>query len=153
MNERLLMEKLFSKIPSIESWQFTQGRICYDAIVKTNKNETILVETKVRAIERDKYEDYILEVQKLIGLLKRKKDNGYDKIYYCNFFKTEKSEMQEFIIFDLTPRIEQWKLIPPDVIFKYMNKATFLGDNKTLKEVIMLRYDDKTDCKGIFALN
>jgi hypothetical protein len=147
------MTKLFSIIPSITNYTFTEGRICYDAIVNTDKNETILVETKVRNIEIDKYDEYILELQKLISLINRKKKNNYNKIYYINFFPHENSAMQQFIIFDLTPRIEDWKLIQPEIIKKYMNKATCDGDDKVVKEIIMLRYNDKTDCKGIFALN
>lgn len=153
VTERQLMEKLFSKIPSIVSYEFTSGRICYDAIIKTDKEQTILMETKVRNIEIDAYENYILEVQKLISLINKKKLNNYDKIYYCNFFKSKDSLLQEFIIFDLTPRIEMWKYDKPTIIYRRMNRATCQGDDKVLKEIIMLEYDPKIDYKGIMPMN
>lgn len=153
--ERYLAERLFSHIPTINTYMFTEGKICYDTIITLNNGSRILGEIKVRSCEANQFPDYILQVDKLINLIKRAKLNGFELIYYINFFNNDKtSTMKDFIIFDLTPRIQEWKVNRPIVIKKYMNDATFKSKTyKVEKEVIMLKYDEKTDMRGTFCLN
>jgi hypothetical protein len=152
--ERNLCEKLFSIIPEIEAYRFTEGKICYDVVIMTKSKKVILGEVKVRSFEIHKYDTYILEVSKLISLINKQKKLGSDRIYYINFFSNKSEGVMDFIIFNLTERIKTWKKVKPITIKKYMNAVTYISkEDKVEKEVIMLVYDDKIDCQGVITVN
>jgi len=153
-NERYLADKLFQHIPTIENVEYTSGHICYDAII-TLKNQTkIISEFKVRSFEANKYPDYILQVDKLVNLTKRKKQNNYDMIYYINFFQGKDKTNIEFIIFNLSGRKEQWQQNKPIIKKMWMNAETHKSTTfKVEKQVILLQYDEKIDMRGNFILN
>ena len=153
INERKLADELFKLIPTIESVEYTQGRICYDCLIKMKNQKTVLGEIKVRNIEINKYPDYILEVSKLISLINKYKKLGSDRIYYINFFSNKIEGIKDFIVFDLTARMKVWKENKPKIYKKYMNKVTYISNEKVCKEVIMLQYDEKIDMKGIMNCN
>jgi hypothetical protein len=151
--ERHLAEELFKLIPTIKEYTFTEGRVCYDTIITLNNDKKILGEIKVRSFQINKYPDYILEGSKLISLINRKKKDGFDLIYYINFF-TNKDKLYDFIVFDLTARIKTWKINKPIITKMWMNAETHLSTTiKVPKEVILLKYDPEMDCKGILPLN
>lgn len=153
-NERTLAARLFSHIPTIKGYTFSEGKLCWDAIITLDDDRKVLSEFKVRNFEADKYPDYILEVAKLVNLINKTKENGYDLLYYINFFENSNPALKDFIIFNLSERIKVWKVKPPQTIFKSMNKATFMSIyDKCEKEVIMLSYDEKIDCRGIITMN
>ena len=153
-NERFWAEQLFKIFPNIKEYQFTNGRICYDVIITLHNTKTILGEIKVRNIKIDKYDDYILEASKLVSLIKKYKKLNNDKIYYINFFNNEYEGIKDFIIFDLSARLADWKINKPIITKKWMNAETYKSrDNKIEKEVILLKYNDKIDCKGLLSLN
>ena len=153
-DERYLLEILLSHFKTIENYNFTSGRICYDAEIFLKNKKTILSEVKVRKFKIDTYPDYILQVDKLISLINKAKTKGNDLIYYINFFKSEYKNRKDFIIFNLTPRIMEWKTNKPTVINKWMNAETCVDNpNKISKQVIMLNYNPKIDCMGNFYIN
>lgn len=152
-NERYLCYKLFQHIPTIRDYYFTNGKIAFDTIITLENETKILGEVKVRQFEANKYPDYILEVSKLISLIKRHKEKGTDLIYYFNFFDGKKPEIKEWIIFNLTPRIMNWKVNKPKIEKRWMNEATFVSNHKIQKEVIMLQFNPETDMRGFLALN
>jgi hypothetical protein len=152
--ERKYAEELFKIMPDIKSYTFTEGKICYDTEIILNNDVKILGEIKIRQFDIHKYDSYILEVAKLISLIKKYKKMGSDRIYYINFFKGEYDGIKTFIIFDLTPRIEIWKTIRPKIYKKYMNRETFKStEDKISKDVILLEYDCNIDCQGILSVN
>lgn len=153
-NERYLGEQLFIRIPTIKEFDFTTGRICYDSVVTTTEDKKIIVEIKVRKFKREKYNTYILQVDKLQNLIKRAQKLNLDQIRYVNFFECDDPSQVEFIIFDLTPRIKAWQKHPPKVETIPMNSETWKStEYKVYKQVIMLTYDPKIDSKGDFSLN
>lgn len=153
-NERYLADKLFQHISSIEKVEYTSGHICYDAIITLKDQTKIISEFKVRNFEANKYPDYILQVDKLINLSKRKKQNNYDMIYYINFFQGKDKTNIEFIVFNLTGRKEQWNKNKPIVKKMWMNAETHKSRTfKVEKEVILLQYDKDIDMRGNFILN
>lgn len=153
-NERYLATRLFAHFNTIKEYSFTEGHICYDFLIKLIDDKTIIGEIKVRNFKTDKYPDYILQVDKLIGLIKRATRNNYDKIYYVNFFKSEDNTRKEFIIFDLTVRIKEWKVNRPTVKRMLMNAETHKSTEvKVFKDVILLKYDENIDMRGNFSLN
>ena len=153
-NERLLATRLFDHIPTIKSYEFTSGKIAYDTSIELQNGMKILGEIKVRNFDVDAYPTYILQVDKLVSLIKRAKTNGYDLIYYLNFFNNPNPTLRSFIVFNLSKRIEIWKVEKPKVEIRYMNAATFASTTyKIPKEVIMLSYDPNMDWKGAFVLN
>jgi len=155
INERFLTSRLLSHIPTVASVEYTKGRIAYDAIVKLTNQKTVLVEVKVRNCFESTYPDYILQVDKLVNLLKYKKQNGYDFIYYINYFKNPSSSgLRDCIIFNLGERAQRWKTDKPKVEKKWMNNETCVStDYKVMKDVIMLTYDPTIDMKVTFTLN
>jgi len=154
-NERYLGEKLFTQMgPGIEEFSFTQGRECYDASIYMKNGTKIIGEIKVRDMVVDKYPDYFLEVQKLQNLIKKCNSVKYHKIYYINFFNNENPYMKDFIVFDLTPRLWEWKTNPPKVENLWMNAATFKSrTQKMSKAVIRLKFDERYDMKSSIFLN
>lgn len=153
-NERYLTDKLFRGIGTIKTYSFTTGNICYDGTCTTTNDVTILFEVKVRSFKADKYPDYILQVDKLISLINRAKNMNLKRIYYINYFITDTPGVYDFIIFNLTPRIEEWKKTKAPVVQKSMNAATFKStENKIIKEVILLKYDETMDARGNFVAN
>lgn len=152
--EKFLGTKLFDLIPTIKTVVWTEGKVCYDTLITLQNDKTILGEIKVRNIKIDDYNDYILEVSKLVSLINKSKKIKSDKIYYINFFPNKVEGIKDFIVFDLSPRIKDWKINKPKVIQKYMNKVTYLStDDKILKEVIMLQYDPSLDLRGLISIN
>jgi len=150
--ERYYATKLFKYIPEIIDFTFTSGRICYDCIIKT-VDKTILGEIKIRNFGINKYNTYILEVEKLLGLCKKAHKDKFDRIYYVNFFESEHPNNKDFIIFNLLPRIKEWKINSPKIEQKYMNAKTYISDDyKIIKNVIMLEYRSDIDAKGILTL-
>jgi len=81
-DERELTDKLLSHIPSVESVEYTKGRIAYDAIITLKNNKKILTEVKVRNCFIETYPNYVLQVDKLVSLLKYKIKNGYEMILF-----------------------------------------------------------------------
>lgn len=153
-NERYLGEQLFKRLPTIKEYEFTTGRVCYDSLVTTKDNKKIIVEIKVRRFKREKYNTYILQVDKLQNLIKRANKLNLDQIRYINFFETDNPAVVEFIIFDLTPRIKEWTKHPPKVEVIPMNVETWKStENKIYKQVILLEFDPKIDAKGDIGLN
>ena len=152
-NERILADKLFQLFDTIQDYYFTQGKICYDTVITLKNGTTILGEMKVRNFKADKYPDYILQVDKLLALINKAKNKGH-LIYYINFFESETTGMKDFIIFNLSARIPEWKVNKPVVVKKWMNDATFKStEYKVTKEVIMLQYDETKDMRGSFSIN
>ena len=138
-NERYLATQLFKSIKTVKSYSFTQGRICYDFIVNTTDDKSIIGEIKVRSFDISKYPDYILQVDKLLGLIKRAKANKFDKIYYINFFISDKKGHIDYIIFELTERINEWKINRPQIKNMLMNAETHKSkEYKVWKDVILL---------------
>ena len=152
-NERLLTGKLLKRYDNIDKFKFTSGRICFDTEIHFRNGVKALMETKVRTFEIDRYEDYILQVDKLKSLIKKAQKKGSNAIFYVNFFNSDNPGVKDFIIFDLTSRIQEWKTKRPQVKRMYMNAVTYLGNQKIEKEVIMLRYDENIDRKGQISLN
>lgn len=152
--ERLLGTHLFKNIPTIKSYYFSTGHTCFDGVITTIKETNILFEIKVRQFDINKYDTYILEVDKLLNLIKKAKKNSFKIIYYINFFKNEETGLYDFLIFNLTERIRRWKTVKPLVERRWMNAQTYLSTtNKVLKEVIMLKYEPEIDGKGNFSAN
>jgi hypothetical protein len=152
-DERYLASKLFNQFKGIKSYTFTKGRICYDTTIILQNDDSILGEMKVRSFKIDKYDDYILEVVKLVSLIKKAKAGGH-MIYYINFFESDKRGMKDFIVFNISARLKEWKDKRPEVKKMWMNEVTFLStDKKVMKDVIMLKYDPGKDMKGTFSLN
>jgi hypothetical protein len=152
-NERYLAKKLFQFMSNIKQYTFTEGHICYDTIITTQDDKQILGEIKVRSCEIDEYPDYILEVNKVINLIKKKKLNNYDSIYYINFFQNKNNALIDFIVFNLYERAKTWKTVKPIIIKKWMNAETYLSkSNKVEKQIMLLKYDEKIDMKGTFVL-
>ena len=153
-NERYLGEQLFIRIPTIKEYEFTSGRICFDSLVTTTENKHILVEIKVRRFRRERYNTYILQVDKLQNLIKRAEKMKLEEIRYINFFESDNPAKVEFIIFNLSERIKQWQKKPPKVEQMKMNVETWKSEDvKALKDIILLEFDDKIDSKGDFSLN
>ena len=153
-NERYLGEQLFKRLPTIKEYEFTSGRICYDSLVTTTENKHILVEIKVRRFRRERYNTYILQVDKLQNLIKRAEKMKLEEIRYINFFESDNPAKVEFIIFNLSERIKQWQKKPPKVEKMKMNIETWKSEDvKALKDIILLEFDDKIDSKGDFYLN
>lgn len=148
-NERVLTTQLLNRIPTVKDYSFTSGHICYDCLINLKDGRTIIGEVKVRNFELGKYPDYILQVDKVVNLNKQAVTNHYDLIYYINFFKSSEPNRVDFIIFNLTERIKEWRSIRPEVKKMWMNSETHLSTtNKTEKEVILLRYNEKIDMTG-----
>jgi len=152
-NERYLTGKLLMKYDNIDNYKFTSGKICFDTELFFKNGVKALAETKVRSFEMNRYSDYILQANKLVALIKKAQKRGSDAIFYINFFESDNPGVKDFIIFDLTSRIQEWKINRPQVKRMYMNAVTYLGNQKIEKEVIMLRYDESIDRKGQISLN
>jgi len=152
-NERYLTGKLLKKYDNIDNYKFTSGKICFDTELFFKNGVKALAETKVRSFEMNRYSDYILQANKLVALIKKAQKRGSDAIFYINFFESDNPGVKDFIIFDLTSRIQEWKINRPQVKRMYMNAVTYLGNQKIEKEVIMLRYDESIDRKGQISLN
>ena len=149
--ERELATRLF-KMVNITKYAFSKGRVAYDTIFLNLTGNKILGEIKVRNFEANKYNDYILQVDKVQGMHRRGILNNCSKLYYINFFVS--NNKIEFITFDLTPRILEWQTNPPKVEKRIMNAVTCVRDQeKIYKDVIMLKYDEKLDCRGILTNN
>lgn len=154
MQERLLTNKLLKNFNTIKDFYFTEGNVCFDCLVNMISGIKIIGEVKVRSFEINKYDDYIIEVAKLIRLMKKREQNEYDKICYINFFEHPKKTLKDFIVFNLSERIKEWKNKKPEVKKMWMNETTYLSKTKKVeKEVIMLKYDEKIDCKGTININ
>jgi hypothetical protein len=153
--ERYYATELFNRFDSIKEYSFTSGRICFDTLIVKKDETRILGEIKVRNFPIKLYNTYILELGKLRGLINRANQNKCSRIYYINFFLNETHPTyRDCIIFDLTPRLIEWKTNPPKVEHKYMNRMTCVSTtNKISKDVIMLEYRPELDCKVILALN
>lgn len=152
--ERYFGTQLFKRINTIKNYEFTTGRVCYDFCITTTQNKHIIGDVKCRRFKRDKYNTYILEVKKLQGLIKKAEKLKQDTILYVNFFETDEANKVEFIIFNLSERIKQWKKKPPKVEQMKMNVETWKSEDvKALKDIILLEFDDKIDSKGDFYLN
>jgi hypothetical protein len=133
---------------------FTENNECYDTLITLENGTKIIGEIKVRNFATTAYPDYILEVDKLVNIIKRKQTIDYDLIYYINFFHNQDKEvLKDFIVFNLSKRIEAWKIKPADVQYKWMNACTRLSTTqKVKKEVIMLAYDSEIDWQGTITL-
>jgi hypothetical protein len=151
--ERYLAKKLLDKIKNVEDYWFTKGRVCYDIEILLKNEKMILGEVKVRNFKIDAYPDYILQVDKLISLINTAIKKKSDLIYYINFFDSDKPEQEDFIVFNLMPRIQEWKTNKPIIVKKMMNSETCVStDYKIIKQVILLTYNPKIDMKGTFNL-
>ena len=108
----------------------------------------------MRRFRRERYNTYILQVDKLQNLIKRAEKMKLEEIRYINFFESDETNKVEFIIFNLSERIKQWQKKPPKVEKMKMNIETWKSEDvKALKDIILLEFDDKIDSKGDFYLN
>lgn len=152
--ERFLSSLLFSGKDYIESISFTEGRVCYDLLITLKNTKQLIGEVKVRSFAINKYNEYILEKQKVNSLFKEYKLHNYEKILYINFFKNSNKNIRDCIVFNLSERIKIWQHQPPNIINMWMNEATFKSNTKKVqKEVIMLKYDPNIDVTGCVYLN
>jgi hypothetical protein len=153
--ERYYATELFNRFDTIKEYSFTSGRICFDTLIVKKDETRILGEIKCRNFTANKYNTYILELGKLRGLINRANQNKCTKIYYINFFLNEAHPTyRDCIIFDLTPRLAEWKKNPPKVVPMRMNAETYKSSTfKVEKEIILLEYRPEFDCKVILALN
>lgn len=148
--ERTLAEKVFTDYGNkITAYEFSEpkDRKPYDGSYIINPNDpSIFIEIKVRSFPIDKYNEYILEMPKLQSLGKLN-DKGY-LVQYWNFFKNE-DNTYDLIIFNLKWRIYLWRKLGPSIIKRmWCNAQTFRSsERKTVKEVVMLTYDDTMDIK------
>lgn len=149
--ERYLTHYLLSNIKGIKSFYMTEARVFYDAVAISEKDQTILIEVKVRDNTIDRYPDYFLEVDKLNNLADTAKRLGH-KILYINYFKTDDPGKWDFIIFNLNKRFDEWPIKGvPNVQYIPMNERTFVSsDKKVSKWVIKLKYEPDKDKKGTF---
>lgn len=154
INERRLGAQLFSRIKTIKEYTFTSGRISYDFLITTVENKKIIGDIKVRKCLFKKYPDYILQVDKLESLKKQAVKLKQDRIIYVNFFDADIVTNVDFIVFNLSARIERWKKHPPKIKKMMMNNETWKStEYKVLKDVILLQFDETIDIKGTFSLN
>lgn len=148
-NERILANNFFEYYKDkIYTHQFTppKERKPYDGTYRVNiEDPSTFFEIKVRDFEFGKYPDYILEMKKLMSLSKIY-DKGFS-VEYWNFFNNKNS--YDLIIFNLDYRINLWRKQGKSIIKKkWMNIRTFQSKQlKTLKDVVMLKYDNKIDLK------
>lgn len=152
-NERLLTDCLLKKFNNIESYSFTNARLCYDGWFKIN-GKTYLLEVKVRGNTINQYPDYFLETAKLNNLMESAKIQNLG-VVYINYFKTEDPQKWDYIIFNLRARANAWnENNKPTVEFIPMNEKTFESrDKKVQKLVIRLNFNDRIDTKGTINLN
>jgi hypothetical protein len=154
-NERFYTDKLISHLPNIESVEYTSGRIAYDAIITLKNQKKILTEVKVRDCYISTYSDYIIQVDKVINLIKYKVKGNYEFVYYINYFKNaENSNSIDCIVFNLGKRLLEWKTNPPKIHLMWMPNETYKSRSyKVQKEVVLLNYDETKDMKCNFSLN
>lgn len=155
--ERILTAQLFQSYEDkLYAYQFTKPNSFkgYDGFYQiTPRDASVVFETKVREIKIDQYPDYIMEARKLNSLTIRHNKGHQTK--YFNFFK-HPGGAYDFIGFDITIRIEEWKEIgfKGVVEVRWMNHETFKSrKDKVPKEVIMLTFRPEIDTKiegGIF---
>ena len=149
--ERTLTAQLFQSYEDkLHAYQFTKPNSFkgYDGFYQiTPQDASVVFETKVRDIKIDQYPDYIMEAGKLNSLTIWHNKGHQTK--YFNFFK-QPGGAYDFIGFDITARIEEWKEIGYKnvVEVRWMNHETFKSrKNKVPKEVIMLKFRPEIDTK------
>lgn len=137
--EDLELEKLFKRFKSVKEYQFTQGNICFDAIVNNNT----LVEIKVRSVNDYVFNNYVikegilLENSKYESLLKAKDTYNMSKILYINIFK----EQNQILIYNLDQ-------IDINITEKKCNQQTYAhNDTKITKKLILLDYNKALNLK------
>lgn len=115
-----------------------------------NDGEKVRFEIKVRNFSKNKYNDYLLEFDKLEQLYNFYK-SGYDRIEYINFFNEGNGEYS-CIIFDLKKRVKMWlkdgKKVNDIFYSKYLPSSTAINRGWRYKKVTMLipnKYDKKID--------
>lgn len=149
LRERALTVQLFDNLPWIKSYSFTSGPVFYDGIAVSQDDRKAIFEIKVRSFGINAYPDYFLEVAKFKNLYAGAERTGH-KLLYINYFITEEPDRWEYIVFNLSRRIEEWKVKGSPVIEKVrMNAKTFVSKTeKIYKEIIRLEYEPDKDRKG-----
>jgi len=152
--ERDLATVLFTSLSWIKEYSFTSGPVFYDGIVTSIENTQAIFEIKCRDFDVYKYPNYFLELSKFQNLYKGSERTGY-KLLYINFFKTDKENVWDYIVFNLSRRIEEWKINgAPATERILMNKKTFVSrQDKIYKETIRLSYEHDKDLKGTVLLS
>lgn len=149
LRERALTSQLFDNLPWIKSYSFTSGPVFYDGIAISQDDRKAIFEIKVRDFPIDKYPDYFLEVAKFRNLYSGAERTGH-KLLYINYFITDEPDKWEYIVFNLSRRIDEWKVNGAPATERIrMNRRTFVSTNdKIYKDVIRLSYEPEKDRKG-----
>lgn len=138
----------------ILNYKFTVGNKALDCIIQTDDFRTIGVEIKHRNFPSNKYNTLIYEVSKDKGIKNRyKKESSIDlgvpifcsDIIYVNHFEDEVMFVYNYS--DIYTKITNGTY---KIETKWMNKATFMNNSKTEKEIFML---PTKDAKKIIMLN
>lgn len=131
--ENFYIKKLLNKLDvKDENIKYTEGNICYDAIVTLN-NSTLMLEAKVRDVtdyvaNLIENEGAILEVKKYNSLINARKNLSCKKLYYIYFMKNQ----NKTYIFDLDK-------VTLNKTKKVMNNQTYsAGNSKIEKEIYLL---------------
>ena len=149
LRERALTRELFDNLPWIKSYSFTSGPVFYDGIAISQDDRKAIFEIKVRDFPIDKYPDYFLEVAKFRNLYAGAERTGH-KLLYINYFSTEEPERWDYIVFNLSRRIEEWKVNGAPATERIrMNRKTFVSTyDKIYKDIIRLEYEEDKDKTG-----
>ena len=152
--EKDLTRYLLSHMKGVKSFYLTDAHLPYDAFVVSKSDITAIIETKVRDNTINLYPDYIMETEKLFNLISAATANNH-KILYINFFKTEKPEQWDYIIFNISCRIREWgEHGSPDAQCILASDKSFISkEKKKEKWIIRLKYEQDKDEKGTLNLN
>lgn len=147
--ERALTSKLFDNLPWIKSYSFTSGSVYYDGIATSQDDRKAIFEIKVRNFGIDTYPDYFLELAKFRNLYAGAEKTG-NKLLYINYFISEEPDKWDYIVFNLSRRIEEWRVNGAPATERIrMNRKTFVSTyDKIYKDVIRLSYEQEKDRKG-----
>jgi len=149
LRERELTVQLFDSLSWIKSYSFTSGPVFYDGIAISQDDRKAIFEIKVRNFPIDKYPDYFLEVSKFKNLYAGAERTGH-KLLYINYFITDDPGRWDYVVFNLSRRIEEWKITGAPATERIrMNRKTFVSTyDKIYKDVIRLSYEQEKDRKG-----
>ena len=147
--ERFLASKLFSSNKGISEYSFTSGRIFYDGIAVSTDGRKAIFEIKVRSFGIHSFNNYFLEIAKFKNLYEAGERTG-NTILYINFFKTEDPDRWDYLVFNITKRVEEWKVKGSPAIERVrMNAKTFVSKtDKIYKDIIRLEYEEDKDKTG-----
>lgn len=99
-----------------------------DILVKTAKNAKIAVELKVRNVQDERFDDFILELIKYEGMKQKKQEYKMEHLWYCLFFGDD-------ILYLFNPE-SLVKDLP--IQKKYLPETTAVRGNYILKDCYML---------------